>query len=67
MEYEYAKHIYWIHRLVLPFRIRVDLGLLARKGYPQLDKTHKMEPHHQMQFSVVLRTPILSGLKPIQG
>ena len=33
--------------IVLPFRVSVDLGVIAMKGFITLPKTPRIEPHHQ--------------------
>ena len=45
------KLIYLTHR-----RVTVDQSVMAMKGYSTLPKSKELEPHHQMQFSVVPRT-----------
>ena len=45
---------------LLPFRVRVNLGVMAMKEYSTLLRASEMEPHHRMQFSVILRSPIFS-------
>ena len=34
------------------FRIKVDLGIMAKKRYSRHPRSLEKEPHHQMQFSV---------------
>ena len=41
---------------VLPLQVRIDLRVMAMKGYSILLRPPEMEPHNQMQFSVILRT-----------
>ena len=38
---------------VLPLLIRVDLGVMAIKGYSTLPRSQELEPYYQMQFSVI--------------
>ena len=40
---------------VLQLQVRVDLGVMAMKGYSTFPRSPKLEPHHQMQFSVISR------------
>ena len=54
---------------VLTPQIRVNLGVIAIKGYSTFPRAPEIEPHHQVQFSVILRT-LASGrrrLAPLQG
>ena len=44
------------------FQVRVDWGVMAMKGYYTFSKALGLEPHHQMQFSVMPRQ-ILIGDK----
>ena len=41
--------------------IRMDLGVMAMKGYSTLPKLPELKPYHQMQFSVISRTPLFFG------
>ena len=34
----------------------VNLGVMTKQGYSTLLRVLKMEPHHQMRFSVISRT-----------
>ena len=34
-----------------------NLGVMTMKGYPTLLRPSELEPHYQMQFSVIHRTP----------
>ena len=38
---------------VLPLRIRVNVEVMAFKEYFILSRSPELEPHHQMQFSVM--------------
>ena len=40
--------------------VRVSLGVIAMKRYSTFPKASELEPHHQMQFSVILRTSLCS-------
>ena len=40
----------------LPLRVRVALGIMAMKGYSRFTKDPGIEPHHQIQFTVIPRT-----------
>ena len=52
---------------VLPFWVRVDLGVKAMKQYSTLHRPTELEPHHEIQFSVIPGTPFLErGLVPLQ-
>ena len=41
-----------------PLWIKVDLGVMALKGYLTFPKAPGQEPHHQIQFSVISKTLI---------
>ena len=43
---------------ILPLQVRVNLGFMPMKGYYTLLRPPELEPHYQMQFSVILRTPL---------
>ena len=43
---------------VLPLKIKVDLGIMAMKGYSTLPRSPELEPHHQMLFSIIPGSPI---------
>ena len=45
------------NRQVLQLRIRVDLIVMAIKGYSALPRFQKLEPHNPMQFNVITRIP----------
>ena len=44
---------------VLKIRVTADLEVVAMKGYPTFYKAFELEPHHQMQFSVIKRTLVV--------
>ena len=47
--------------------IRVNLGIMALKGYSTLSRSPELEPHHQMLFSVIFRHSLQCGcLTPLQ-
>ena len=46
---------------VLPFWVRVDLGIMTMKGFFTLSRSPEQEPFHQMQFSGIPRTPHSRG------
>ena len=49
-------------------KVRVNLGLMAMKGYPTFPISPKLEIHHQMQFIVITKTPSGGGMGiPLQG
>ena len=48
---------------VLLQQIPVDLGVVAMKKYSTSPKAAKMEPYHQMKFSVIYRRPLLQGMQ----
>ena len=55
---------------VLPPRLRVDIGVMAVKEWDStLPESPELEPHYQIQFSVITRTLFLGGggLTPLQG
>ena len=39
------------HLQVLPLHVKVDLGVMAMKGYLTLPRYQKQEPFHQIQFN----------------
>ena len=41
---------------VLPLRNRVDIGVMAMKGYFTFPKTPRLKPPDRMQFSDIPRT-----------
>ena len=43
---------------LLPLRVSVDLEVMARKGYSTLLRSPELEPQHQMQLSVLRKTPL---------
>ena len=45
---------------VLSFWLRLDLGVMEMKGYLPPSRSPELEPHHQMQFSVIPRTHTIS-------
>ena len=47
---------------VLPLWVRVDLEVMAIKGYSTLPKAPELELNHQMQYSIISRT--LGGSYP---
>ena len=44
---------------VLPFWVRVDLEVMAIKGYFALPRSSELQPHYKAQFSVIPRTLLL--------
>ena len=51
---------------LLLLQVRVDLGVMAMKEYSTLSRTLEQEPHYQMQFSVIPRTPFFfEGVLPL--
>ena len=49
---------------ILPLYFRVDLGVMEMKSYFTLLRAPEVESHHQIQFSVIPRTPLLGGVLP---
>ena len=47
---------------VLTLCVKVNLRLMAMKEYSTLPRVLKLEPHHLIQFSVITRTPLFSGM-----
>ena len=47
--------------LVLPLRVRVELGIMAMKEYSPLLRAFELEPHYLVQYSVIQRTSIFVG------
>ena len=45
---------------------RMDLGVMKMKRYSTLSRELELEPHHQMQFSIIHRTPLFGGRERIQ-
>ena len=43
---------------VLSLLVRVDMGVMALKGYSTLPRSPKLLPHPKMQFSGTPRTPL---------
>ena len=43
---------------VLSLQVRLNLGIIAMKEYCALTRVPELEPHHQMQFSVISRLAI---------
>ena len=52
---------------VLALMIRVDLGVMAIKGYSLLSRSLEREPHNQMKFSVIPRTLNFSFFDGAEG
>ena len=44
---------------VTPLWFRVDLGVIAMKGYSSFPKAPGLEPHHQLQFTLIPRTLVI--------
>ena len=44
------------HKQALPVQVRVELEVIAMKGYSTLNKSPELEPRHQNQSSVIPRT-----------
>ena len=53
------KQIYLTHTWdpYMKVLVRVDLAVIKMKKYTSLPRPPKLEPHHQMQFNVIPRTP----------
>ena len=49
----------------LLLRVKVELGVMAMKGYSVIPKS--LEPRHQIQFSLIPRPLLLVDLTPRQG
>ena len=49
--------------IVLPLRVGVNLGVIARKVYATLTRSIEAEFHHQMQFSVISTHHFLGGVE----
>ena len=47
-----------------PTPSRVDLGVMAMKGYSALPRSPELKPHHRMQFSVISRTALFEVSYP---
>ena len=53
-----------------PLRVRVDLRIMAKKRYFTHSRSPEQEPHHQMQFRIIPRSPLfleVGGLSPPTG
>ena len=46
---------------ILPLQDRVELGIMAMKGLFPFLISSELERHHQMKFSVIIRTLIFCG------
>ena len=46
---------------MLPLRVRVELSVIVIEGYSTFHKAPGLEPHYQMQFSVISRTLVGGG------
>ena len=42
------------------------MGVMAMKGFFTLSRSPELEPHHQMQFSVIPKTSLFGRLAPLQ-
>ena len=42
---------------LLPLRVRVNLGVMAKNVYSTLSRFSQFELHYQMQVSVIPKTP----------
>ena len=47
---------------MLPLWVRVDLVVMAMKGHSTLPRSSELEPHHQMQFCIISRTPLFGAV-----
>ena len=50
--------------MVQSFWVRVDLKVIAMKGYSKLPRAPEQESHHQIPFRVILRTLFFVGFLP---
>ena len=41
---------------VLQLQLEVDMGVMAMKVYSIVSKSSELDPHYQMQFSILPRT-----------
>ena len=46
--------------------LRVYQGVMVMTGYVTCHMSPEVEPRHLMQFSVISRTPVLTGFTPSQ-
>ena len=44
---------------------RMDLGVMAMKGYSIFSKAPELEPKHQTHFSVIPRSLVKGGVLPL--
>ena len=49
----------WVPNMLLPLWVRVDLRVMAVKGYSTFSRALESEPHYQMLFSVIPRESLL--------
>ena len=47
---------------ILPLWFRLDLGVMAMKGYFTLPRAPELESHHHIQFSVIPRISFFGGV-----
>ena len=52
---------------IIPLQVRVDLEIMAMKGYSTLPRSPELEPHHQMHFIVIPRIPQFGRGAPGDG
>ena len=55
------------HWQILPLQFRVDLGVMAMKGYLTFTSSPEMEYRHQIQFSEVVKGYSQCILSPTDG
>ena len=54
------------HKQAQLLQVKVNLGVMEIKEYSTFPRSQKLEPHHQMQFSVIPRTLLLGrGITPL--
>ena len=54
------------YKQLLPLWVKVDLEVISKKEYYTFPSSPKLETHFQIQFSIILRTPILRGSYSLQ-
>ena len=53
-----------LNRIDRTLTSQIDVGMMAVKGFSTLSRSPELQPHNQIQFSVIPRTP-LSGFLPL--
>ena len=51
----------------LPLHVRADLGVMTMKQYSSIPRSLKQEPHQQLQFSVISKSPLMGVVLTLCG